>query len=131
MINEIGLWDRVGALGGGAVETLSQAGRWIVFQTGSIIDRPRWRAAKSMQERVKAVSWPRVAALVGPFLAAVMAILFACGVFRHQPGPAPLPSEREIRLRSEALAKFTPSPPRGLIEANTSASPPSSTGRAQ
>ncbi|GLK48667.1 hypothetical protein GCM10017620_16400 [Brevundimonas intermedia] len=131
MINGIGLQDRIGALGGGVVETLSHAGRWIVSQTASTIDRPRWRAATSMQERAKAVSWPRAAALVGLFLAAVMAILFASGVFRHQPGPAPLPTERELRIRSEALANFTPSPPRGLVEANTSASTPSSAGRAR
>jgi hypothetical protein len=120
VIDGIGMRGRAGEIGADVLGALSEAGRWIAFQVRSVVDLPRWHTAASLQERAEAVSWPRAAVFTGLFAAVVLAILAACGVFRHKPGPGPLPTERELRIRAEAVSKFKPTPPAGLGAANKS-----------
>lgn len=120
MIGGIGIRDKASSVGTALRETVSWVGRWSVQQVQSVVDLPRWRAAPSLKERVAAVSWLRIAGFAGCIAAIALGVLAACGVFRHKPGPGPLPTERELSIRAKALTKFNPTPPRGLAEANKS-----------
>lgn len=115
------LRDRAISIRRTLVSQWTKAGRWTRDQSHAIIDLPRWAGAISVFDRAAAISWPRIAAISGFFLLLGLGIGGIFGLYADRPRPGPLPSQKELEVRTEALEAFKPTPPPGLVEANRSA----------
>jgi hypothetical protein len=119
VLNSLGLRTGLTSLSAQVLRTTATAGFWLKQQALSIIDLPRWRSAASWPERGLAVSWPRVG-ILALILALAIALTFSILDAMRLPGPGPLPTDEEMRIRQEALSRFKATPPPGLVEANKS-----------
>lgn len=87
------------------------------------VDLPHWRAATNWPDRLRALSWPRVAVLSGVFGLVIASALGIYELTRPYAYPPQEPTARELALRQHALENVRPAPPPGLVEANKSWDP--------